>query len=333
VDFPKVFPMPPHGDMLVRWDVTVYKTQAEYLANVKDAPEWSAGLHWVDVAKPGWPMLYVATYPCNVAAGQEVDFVRNFPRPVLQHEAAHAMLQKFAGRSFEIPVFVNEGCASYFETWNLRVQKPSAQERSARFRRSHHLYSVIRQLATEPGWRPALAPQLALTHETWEQGDIGLHYGLAEAFIDYLLLEKERREVFRRMLERVYKRQKVVLEAAEVQKLEPGWQQHLVALAAELSQELAKRGLQIEGVGAPGVGGGPEKEPPPATPRRILNVRDPDGKPYGTGGGRGVTGYGEDLTVTGMPDGVVITPEELEACKTPAELDALLQKKLDASTH
>ena len=50
--FPKVFPMPPHGDMLVRWDVTVYKTQAEYLANVKDAPEWSAGLHWVDVAKP-----------------------------------------------------------------------------------------------------------------------------------------------------------------------------------------------------------------------------------------------------------------------------------------
>ncbi|MCX7935148.1 MAG: hypothetical protein N3A66_07815, partial [Planctomycetota bacterium] len=220
--FPKIFPLPPHGNMLTKLAVTIYKTRSQYLA-ATEAPEWSAGLHRVDFDKPGWPVLNIFAFVFAEPTDTEADFCRHLNHMVLQHEATHAMLQKFAGRAYAIPVFVNEGCASYFEAWDLRAPKMTEAARSQRSFRSSHLGALVVKLRSEPNFRPSLAAYLKIDHARWGRGEVSLNYALAESFVDFLLADRQRREIFKRMIERVYKRQPEVLSAEEISRLEPLW--------------------------------------------------------------------------------------------------------------
>ncbi len=295
--FPKIFPLPPHGNMLVKLAVTVYKTRAQYLA-ATDAPEWSSGIHRADFGKSGWPVLQVMTFVFDRPAAEEADFCRHLNHKVLQHEATHAMLQKFAGRTHAIPVFINEGCASYFETWDLRTPRMTDEARARRSFRSSHLGALVAKLRSTPDFRPSLAAYLKIDHKRWGSGEVALNYGLAESFIDFLLADRQRREIFKRIIERIYKRQPEVLAAEEISRLEPLWHEHLKNSGAAVAKNL------------------------------ILNITDENGNPRGPAACEGVIASGQRVTVRGLPNGVAIAPEELKTCKNLDDVRALVARKI-----
>ncbi|MCX7935263.1 MAG: hypothetical protein N3A66_08405 [Planctomycetota bacterium] len=238
--FPKIFEVPPLGEMLCKLEVFVHKDRGAYLA-ATGAPPWSGGVHIADFYA-GRPLLQVHTFPWRAERSQnrEVNFIDNFNRGVLQHEGAHALFQKFACRR-KIPVFFNEGCATYFETWDLRVERPTPTERAERLARGFHLLALLRKMKEDPNYKPSLQQCLTMDHMMWGSGEIDLHYALAESFVDFLLSTKEGRQTFRKMVEASYKHtayesQKVLLEPKEVVALEPKWHEHIQKLVGELEK-------------------------------------------------------------------------------------------------
>jgi len=295
--FPKIFPLPPYGNMLTKLAVTIYKTKNQYLAATA-APEWSAGVHKVDFSKPGWPILNVASYVADASLDREPLFCRDFNYKVLQHEAAHAMLQKFAGRNHSIPVFINEGCASYFEAWDLRAARMTDENRARRSVRSSHLGTLVAKLQNDPNYRPSLAAYLKIDRERWGSGEVSLHYAVAESFVDFLLAERPHRDIFKQMVARIYKRQPEVLTAEEISRLEPLWHEHIKNLGSAVARSI------------------------------ILNVTDEGGKPRGPEVSDGIIATGQRVTVKGLPSGVVITAEEFKTCKNLDDIRALVARKI-----
>lgn len=230
--FPKVFEVPPAGKMLSKLHVYVHKTRSQYMA-ATGAPAWSGGVHIPKMYGAGWPVLELHGFPWGDS--KEPDFCKDFNRGVMQHEGTHALFQRFAGKS-RIPVFFNEGCATYFESWNLRVRKPTEEERSERFKRGFHLKELVRKMEEYPGYKPNLSQCLNMDHGQWGSGEIGLHYALAESFVDFLLSYKKGRRIFEDMVEETYKRvamrvgTKPLLDKDDIEDLEPQWHEHIAML-------------------------------------------------------------------------------------------------------
>ncbi len=241
--FPKIFVVPAAGDMKVRLRVFIHRTRAQYL-RASGAPPWSGGVHKASFGG-GWPILEVHAFPWREPKDREIDFCKDFNRGVLQHEGAHAMFRKYSGRN-RIPVFFNEGCATYFEAWNLRVTTPTKKERQERFLRGFHLRALQAKCRQNPDYKPDLQQCLNFDSASWGTGEISLHYALAESFADFLLSTKKGRKTFREMVEATYKRVsrkiavKQLLEPKQVKKLEPAWHEHIKKLMAELPEGRAR---------------------------------------------------------------------------------------------
>jgi hypothetical protein len=303
--FDDIFPMPPAGNMLAKMDVVVYKDRKGYMQGTS-APEWSGGVHWVDFWKAGWPVLHVATFPWNLEEGKQPDFCNNFNRGTLQHEGTHAMFRKYSGRAL-LPVFVNEGCATFFETFNLREKGTSQEEIELRRNRGFHMENLVRKIQEEPDFAPSLKECVKWDSNQWGSGDIGLHYGLAESFADYMLTDSKNRKVFKKIIDSCYKRRmdKVqVLDEKEIEKLEPGWHVHIQKIAKKLAVKLEEKKKQ--------------------EPSETMADMTPS---------EGVTGDGKTVRLM-LPLGVTISKEEFAACNNHAELMKLVSEKIQkAMSH
>ncbi len=315
--FPRVFPVPPAGKVLTQMDVVVYKDRSGYMSGT-GAPMWSGGVHWVDFYGNGWPKLHVATFPWKVEKDKTPTFCKNFNRGTLQHEGTHALFRKWSGRA-KLPVFINEGCATFFETWDLRDHEPGTEDLEKRAMRGFHMHALARKLKQDPDFKPSLRECVHMGHMEWGSGDIPLHYGLAESFMDYLLRTKKNRSIFRDMIQRIYKRRvakATILTDKEIQHLEPGWHEHIRSLVQGLEKKIqVQNKVRAESGETAGVTGGDGV--------RVITV-----DPLTTS--TGVTGWGQKLTLK-LPKGVKITPEEFKSCKKPEDLQKLILEKLRAA--
>lgn len=248
--FPEVFSVPRREKMLTEFHVFVHSSREKYLSKT-GAPAWSAGVHIGRLHRVGWPAMEVHGY-IAAKGEEEPTLVKNLNRAVMQHEGTHAVFQRYASYA-RIPTFFNEGCASYFETWNLRVEKPTKQERLERFKRSGHLRALVKKIQDNPEYRPNLAECLAMTHGQWGVGEISLHYALAESFVDFLLSTKKGRRIFRDMVEASYYRvsrrieTKLILDEDKIEDLEPEWHDHILKLV----ETLTRPAEQVQAQGAP----------------------------------------------------------------------------------
>ena len=248
--FPDVFPNDCEFRNVYTIRLFVYRDQAEYRKGVpahfakqqsviRPPPEWSAGIHVANFGARGGSELAIFTF-ADIPAGTEgePDFDKHFNRGVLQHEGTHAMLSALAGRR-NIPVFFNEGCATYFEVWDLRVGAPTKAEIAERVRRGHHLRAVADRLRKDPKFAPNLDASLMTTREEWDVGDVALRYGLAEAFADFMLNHPGRRKLFREIVNTALQKSDMtgkrgvtrLIEKKTADKLEPLWHAHLRELA------------------------------------------------------------------------------------------------------
>lgn len=156
--------------------------------------------------------------------------------PVIQHEGTHCLLQRRVG-AINMPDWLNEGFAEYFENWDLRAKttlagktKADADARRERMVRSYG-DKVLREYVQKNQDYPRLSYLISLeTSDKWDpdnMGEItGQHYKMAESFVDALLSTPKGREQAKVMVGRMMKKEPPVTED-EIPELELMWYEYL----------------------------------------------------------------------------------------------------------
>ncbi len=167
----------------------------------------------------------------------------NFPYAVIQHEATHAMLRKYIGPSGYVyrngewidlfPIFINEGCATFFQNFDLRNSRSWNLKQVARICSDRWL--IAKYLKKNPGHTFNLKKAIAMVNGggregTWAPDDGGpqtsMNYATAQSFAHYLLTRKKGRSVFRSIMDKVY-HGRPVLDERQTRKLQKGWNKHI----------------------------------------------------------------------------------------------------------
>jgi len=118
-----------------------------------------------------------------------------FPRRVIRHEGAHQLLSYILG-SHRIPVWYNEGVATFFEGWN--VEKPRDWN-LANLEKTNTRFAVIRRTFGTEDFLD-LHHLVRLNSKTWVPDGFGkktlLHYAEVQSFMTFLLVSKNGRKFF-----------------------------------------------------------------------------------------------------------------------------------------
>lgn len=145
-----------------------------------------------------------------------------FAYPILVHEAAHAVLG--TGVPADVPSWMHEGVACYFERWNpSRSVAHNRRTETGRFPRRPALLA-----ARSEGNLPTLAEFLKLRHE-WAVDDFGprtrARYAMAEAVFVHLMDDPARTAIVPRMLAalRAGRDPAEVIPADEVEGIDAAW--------------------------------------------------------------------------------------------------------------
>ncbi|HYE05835.1 MAG TPA: hypothetical protein VEL07_10000 [Planctomycetota bacterium] len=168
--------------------VVVYASRARYRAAFSGANS-RGRFDWNYASADAAPTYLVATYQADAARGLSGIV------PILTHELSHQVLQAAAGRR-HIPWLVQEGVATYFQTWNVF--------RDPAWNRAHRRNEFQRELcrACADDALPTL-PALAQL-EVWDADHFGpithTRYGCAESLLGHLLADPSRRPFARRLL-------------------------------------------------------------------------------------------------------------------------------------
>jgi hypothetical protein len=118
-----------------------------------------------------------------------------FPKKVLRHEGAHQLLSYILG-THRIPIWYNEGVATFFEGWD--VEKPWKWNLE-NLRHTHIRFGrIVRTFGTDEF--KDLDYLMKLTHKTWVPDDFGKrteqHYAEVESFMTFLLVTEKGRKFF-----------------------------------------------------------------------------------------------------------------------------------------
>ncbi|MCA8958912.1 MAG: hypothetical protein KDC38_00300 [Planctomycetes bacterium] len=154
--------------------------------------------------------------------GAEERQFKFFYYPILIHEGAHCLLKSYVGEA-RLPMWFDEGVATYFQFWDLRA---SGRQNL----KSRHQRSFFRDLMKETYLEapPSLA-ELRGVH-VWNPDNMGpianRHYAFAESFTDLLLSSKEGRKVFKTMFQRILTNEPP-LPDDELATLETAWHAHI----------------------------------------------------------------------------------------------------------
>jgi len=120
---------------------------------------------------------------------------RGFPKQVVRHEGAHQLLNYILGTR-RIPIWYNEGVATFFEGWN--VEKPR-EWNLANLENTNTRFAVIRRTFGTKEFLD-LHYLVKLNSKTWVPDDFGkktlLHYAEVQSFMTFLLVSKDGRKFF-----------------------------------------------------------------------------------------------------------------------------------------
>lgn len=165
---------------------------------------------------------------------KEPSFDKEAPLDTIQHEATHCLLQKIFG-TVNIPNWLTEGAATYYESWDIR-KKISDNDSSPKNvkvrndRRTHSWRPRSAQYYTKrrSGELPRLDYLTSLnTLKLWNCDNMGettgYHYCLAESFMDYLMNSKKRRPFLYAMMQRLHDGQLPVITPEEQLEHEKAW--------------------------------------------------------------------------------------------------------------
>lgn len=158
-------------------------------------------------------------------AGEVPANFSNFPYAIIQHEATHAMLRRYVGMNTyqkqpngvqkdKFPVFINEGCATYFENWDLRLSRKKNKAPGRIGHLCNRRYLVRNRLKNRNGKPFDLKAYIDLINVGtglghWAPDDGGpetaMNYAVAQTFGYFLINNKTGRRVFRKMMDKLYK--------------------------------------------------------------------------------------------------------------------------------
>lgn len=119
-----------------------------------------------------------------------------FYHPILLHEGTHMMLQRFAGTN-KLPVFLNEGLATYFQFWNLRknLGENLLQRKNSSFFRK----LILERVRSDKTYAPDLAALFKMADKDWNTDKMGplakFNYAQGEAFIEALATDPAMRGI------------------------------------------------------------------------------------------------------------------------------------------
>jgi hypothetical protein len=146
-----------------------------------------------------------------------------FYHPILQHEGTHMLLQRFAGKN-KIPPFINEGIATWFQFWNLRMTM--ADNLKKRKTQSFYHSLLLEKLKAEKDFTPKLDRMLQIEEKDWNRDNMGaeasLNYALGESFIEMLATDAQANGLLADMLGRVFKK-KEAFAPAEIPRVNGLW--------------------------------------------------------------------------------------------------------------
>jgi len=129
-----------------------------------------------------------------------------YPKYVVRHEGAHQLLSHILG-THSIPIWYNEGVATFFESWY--VEKPR-EWNLKNLERTHTRFALIRRTFGTDAFK-GLRYLMGLTHRTWVPDDFGKkteqHYAEVQSFMTFLLVSRKGRKFFSKIFVAVAKRQ------------------------------------------------------------------------------------------------------------------------------
>lgn len=203
-------------------EVVVHASRARYRAAFAGADS-RGRFDWSYAAPDAAPTYLLATYQAGSSRGL-AELV-----PILTHELTHHVLQAAAGRR-QIPWLVQEGVATYFQTWDMF--------RDAAWNRANRRNEFQRELcrACADDALPTLPALAAL--EVWDADRFGpvthTRYGCAESLIGHLLADAARRPFAGRLLRAALDGDDVraLLASDEGRRVEAVWRALVVDQAA-----------------------------------------------------------------------------------------------------
>ncbi|MDR0868692.1 MAG: hypothetical protein LBP75_09535 [Planctomycetota bacterium] len=231
-------------------EALIYKSRADYLRH-SGGEEWSAGICRHALDSDGKPQITLFAY-YEPSERESLAFDDRAPLSTIQHEATHALLFRLLGTA-PIPLWLNEGAATYYGHWQPRQKitkrgnqpvdvaaRLSRADKSAAPERLREFYRA-RPDAPLPSLSRLVAGD---TDQEFYAGGGGeatrLNYLLAESFIDFLMRSQKRRPLLQAIVERVQARKKP-LTATELRRCEAQW---LVFLKDKWDVPLAEKRLR-----------------------------------------------------------------------------------------
>jgi hypothetical protein len=147
-----------------------------------------------------------------------------FPRTVMQHEGAHQLLSYILGTR-RIPIWFNEGVATFFESWKVNDDYDA---NIARLRRTHGRFHIIKKaFGTDKFYD--LAYLVKLDYKSWVPDKFGskttMHYAEVESFMTFLMVSKQGRKFFAKIFVAVAKGKNVsrMLSARTIRSAQKAW--------------------------------------------------------------------------------------------------------------
>lgn len=156
----------------------------------------------------------------------------------LQRESVLALLE-LAAAGRELSVFMSEGCAAYFESWDLREQVPKRVSRMSATARPQRIKALQQAIHEEQQFCPDLLAVYAESRDSLFQGHATLNLAWAEGLVDFLLSSGQRCPLLPTLLHSSTWSDKQGGEAAwlapmkTLAGLEGAWHDHLCRIASE----------------------------------------------------------------------------------------------------
>lgn len=167
----------------------------------------------------------------------------NYPYAVLQHEATHAMLRKYVGTTSYyyrdgqwhdlLPIFLNEGCATFFQNWDLRLSEKENLKRTAHLCNDRWLVQQTLEGNGDKDFDLDFLMRMVNGGGrvgTWAPDDGGpetaLNYAVAQTYAHYLLHNRSGRKKFRDMMKNIYYGKKV-LDERDLKRQHKAWNEHI----------------------------------------------------------------------------------------------------------
>ena len=236
--FRRVFGInPPPRSFRLR--LVIHDTPQQF-ATAAVGADTGSGTHGVTRLEDGFQVVEIqlAARPRD-AAGATPGLDEQIDLPALQSEAARQLVRACTGGR-PVPAFFREGCAAYFETWDVREKPKTAGEgmRMAQLGRREPLEALQRAAMSDADFRPDLFKLLHASDADF-RGNSMLHAALAQGFVDYVLSSSQRRTALQSIVGKLIRQANAegdspvrLVEQSDAGAIEADWHRHLCRIVS-----------------------------------------------------------------------------------------------------